>query len=81
MQQFREYKYNNLVELMLHNPTGMPETKALYVDSHTGESITFFHLKRLVGCINAGLARLGLKKGDAVCVYSPNHVRTYNQQQ
>ena len=71
----RRYDYSNLVDLVFSNPTKKPDYHPLFIDGFTGKSITLYHMKRLVSCIHAGLIKLGLKRGDAICVYAPNNVR------
>ncbi|KAI7857864.1 hypothetical protein BDC45DRAFT_532162 [Circinella umbellata] len=70
----KHYPFTNVVDMMLSNPMGRPETKPLSIDAITGEAITLNHLRHLVGAFHAGLRRFGLKKGDAVCFYSPNNI-------
>ncbi|KAI9493746.1 hypothetical protein BDB00DRAFT_871993 [Zychaea mexicana] len=70
----RRYKFTNVVDMMLSNPMGRPESKPLQIDARTGETITLNHLRHLVGAIHAGLRRFGLNKGDTVCLYSPNNI-------
>ena len=70
----KHYPFTNVVDMMLSNPMGRPESKPLSIDAATGEAITLNHLRHLVGAFHAGLRRFGLKKGDTVCFYSPNNV-------
>jgi acyl-CoA synthetase (AMP-forming)/AMP-acid ligase II len=44
------------------------------VDSITGRTITYAELPQLVDRAAAGLARLGLRKGDACAIFSPNTI-------
>ncbi|KAI7848136.1 hypothetical protein BDC45DRAFT_524106 [Circinella umbellata] len=70
----KQYSFTNIAELMLSNPMGRPEQHPLYVDALTGESITLFRFRQLVGLLHAGLKRFGLKQGDSICFYSPNNI-------
>ncbi|KAI9264248.1 hypothetical protein BDA99DRAFT_481480 [Phascolomyces articulosus] len=70
----KKYKFTNIVDMMLSNPMGRPDHEPLFIDARTGESITQYHLHRLIGCLHAGLLRFGLKRGDTVCFYSPNNI-------
>ncbi|KAI9493745.1 4-coumarate-CoA ligase 2 [Zychaea mexicana] len=70
----KQYPFTNIADMMLSNPMGRSEYHPLFIDARSGESITLYHLRRLVGCLHAGLKRFGLKKGDTVCFYSPNNI-------
>ena len=48
--------------------------RAALVDSITGRTITYGELPELVDRAAAGLARLGLGKGDACALFSPNSI-------
>ena len=48
--------------------------RAALVDSITGRTITYGELPELVEHAAAGLARLGLRKGDACAIFSPNTI-------
>ena len=74
----KKYPFTNIAEMMLSNPMGRPEQHPLYIDARTGESITLFRFRQLVGFLHSGLKRFGLKQGDSVCFYSPNNVQ-YNK--
>ena len=71
----KHYDYTNIADLMLSNQMGRPEYHPLFIDALSGESITMYHFRRLVGLLHAGLKRFGLKKEDTVCFYSPNTVK------
>src|SRR3954464_4898181 len=47
-------------------------TRAALVDAVTGRTITYGELPALVDRISAGLAGLGVRKGDVVCIFSGN---------
>src|SRR3954465_3591337 len=47
-------------------------TRAALVDAVTGRTITYAELPALVDRIAAGLAGLGIVKGDVVCIFSGN---------
>ncbi|RCI02420.1 hypothetical protein CU098_009338 [Rhizopus stolonifer] len=68
------YEYTNLVDAVLSNPRHIPEHKPMYIDSATDETITFGEFKILIRQTTAGLIKFGLKKGDCVSVFSPNHI-------
>ncbi|KAI7857863.1 hypothetical protein BDC45DRAFT_565768 [Circinella umbellata] len=70
----KNYPFTNIADMMLSNPMGRAEHEPLFIDAHTGESITLFHLRRMVGSIHFGLKKFGLEKGDTVCFYSPNNI-------
>jgi 4-coumarate--CoA ligase len=56
------------------NPNQEP-SKPAYVDVVTGRSITFGELPRLTKRLAHGLVhKAGLKRGDTLLVFSPNHV-------
>ena len=48
--------------------------RAALVDAVTERTITYAQLPELVGRAAAGLARLGLRKGDTCAIFSPNTV-------
>ncbi|KAI8349450.1 hypothetical protein EDC96DRAFT_467644 [Choanephora cucurbitarum] len=68
------YGYTNLVDLVLSNPYNMPDEKPMYIDSMTDETITFGQFKALVKRTTAGLLRKGIKKGDCISLFTPNHI-------
>ncbi|KAI8141383.1 hypothetical protein BJV82DRAFT_618984 [Fennellomyces sp. T-0311] len=71
----KHYEYTNIADMMLSNQAARPEYHPLFIDGKTGESITLYHFRRLVGLLHAGLKRFGLKKGDTVCFYAPNIIQ------
>ena len=44
------------------------------VDGPSGNSITYAQLKHSVKCVASGLTRLGLKKGQVLCIVGQNSV-------
>ncbi|KAI9264246.1 hypothetical protein BDA99DRAFT_51740 [Phascolomyces articulosus] len=70
----KQYKFTNVVDMLLSNPLGRPESKPLCIDGVTGETITLNNLRHLVGAFHAGLRRFGLKQGDTICLYTPNNI-------
>ncbi|KAI9264247.1 hypothetical protein BDA99DRAFT_604667 [Phascolomyces articulosus] len=70
----KRYPFTNVVDMMLSNPMGRPESHPLSIDAVTGETITLNNLRHMVGALHAGLRRFGLKQGDTVCFYAPNNI-------
>ncbi|KAI7890689.1 4-coumarate-CoA ligase 2 [Mucor mucedo] len=70
----REYGYTNLVDLVLSNDRKVSDNHPIYIDGSTEETLSFGELKQLVGKATAGLMNLGLKKGDSLCLYTPNNI-------
>lgn len=68
------YKFTNLVDLVLSNNRGISDEKSVYIDANTDETVSYGKIKTLIRQATAGFQRIGLKRGDCVCVYSPNHV-------
>ncbi|KAF1800951.1 hypothetical protein V8B55DRAFT_1589592 [Mucor lusitanicus] len=68
------YKFTNLVDLVLSNNRGISDDKPVYIDANTDETVSYGELKTLIRQATAGFQRIGLKRGDCVCVYSPNHL-------
>lgn len=69
------YAFTNLVDLVLSkNRSSRPESFPIYIDSVTDQSISYGDFKKLIRQATAGLQNIGLKRGDCVCVYSPNDV-------
>lgn len=68
------YKFTNLVDLVLSNNRGISDDRPVYIDANTDETVSYGELKTLIRQATAGFQRIGLKRGDCVCVYSPNHV-------
>ncbi|CAO0803412.1 unnamed protein product [Mucor circinelloides] len=68
------YNFTNLVDLVLSNNRGISDDKPVYIDSNTDETVRYGELKTLIRQATAGFRRVGLKRGDCVCVYSPNHL-------
>ena len=57
------------------NSTPFPHDQIITTDAETSESLTYEQIRDLAGCFARGLTtKIGLKKGDAICVYSTNHV-------
>jgi acyl-coenzyme A synthetase/AMP-(fatty) acid ligase len=68
------YTYTNLVDLVLSNSRNIKNEKPIFIDADTEESITFGDFKKLVRQGTAGFLKNGIKKGDNICLYSPNNV-------
>ncbi|KAI8636202.1 hypothetical protein BD408DRAFT_448600 [Parasitella parasitica] len=68
------YNYTNLVDLVLSNDRNVPDSKPIYIDANTDDSVSYGELKKLIRQATAGFQRIGLQRGDCVCVYSPNHL-------
>ncbi|GAN08179.1 4-coumarate-CoA ligase [Mucor ambiguus] len=68
------YKYTNLVDLVLSNDQGISGDKPVYIDANTDETVSYAQLKTLIRQATAGFQRIGLQRGDCVCVFSPNHL-------
>lgn len=69
------YEFTNLVDLVLTNSRNTSDSHPLYIDADTEESINYGDFKRLVKQATFGFLDIGIKKGDSICVYSPNNVR------
>lgn len=74
----KEYGYTNLVDLVLSNDRNISDNHPIYIDASTEETLSLGELKQLVGKATAGLMDLGLKKGDSLCLYTPNNVNSFN---
>ncbi|NLY91881.1 MAG: acyl--CoA ligase, partial [Firmicutes bacterium] len=61
----------NLVTVLEDNARLFAESTAL-IDSSAGQTITYRELLNRVNAVAAGLASLGVKKGDRVALYLPN---------
>jgi acyl-CoA synthetase (AMP-forming)/AMP-acid ligase II len=61
----------DLSDFVLGAKRGQAQDAAL-VDGVTGRAVTYGELREQVGRVAAGLAALGVKKGDVVALYSPN---------
>lgn len=68
------YNYTNLADLVLSNSRNIPDSKIVYLDAYTDETVLYGDLKKLIRQAIAGFQRIGLQQGDCVCVYSPNYV-------
>lgn len=75
------YNYTNLVDLVLSNDRNIPDSKPIYIDANTDETVLYGDLKRLIRQATAGFQRIGLQQGECVCVYSPNHVNNVYKSQ
>ncbi|CAG8587619.1 13669_t:CDS:10, partial [Acaulospora colombiana] len=57
------------------NPNNIPDSKVVFVDATTHRKITFGEFKRDSKRFAAGLQdQLEFKRGDVLCIYSPNQV-------
>lgn len=69
------FEHVNLSDYVLSNRSSFPSSNIVYSESSSNESLTFEQLCVLIRQINAGLQyKVGLKKGDCVCISSPNNV-------
>lgn len=75
----KQYGYTNLVDLVLSNDRNISEDHPIYIDASTEESLSFGELKTLVRRATSGLLDLGMKKGDSLCLYTPNNVGLINR--
>ena len=60
-----------LTEYVFERADAWPEQPAL-VDGPTGRTLTYAALRDLTRRVAAGLAERGFRKGDVLCLYSPN---------
>lgn len=68
-------KHTNLSDYLFSNGSSFPSSNIAYSESSSNKSLTFGQLRVLIRHINAGLQyKVGLKKGDCVCISSPNNV-------
>ncbi|CAH1791186.1 unnamed protein product [Owenia fusiformis] len=49
-------------------------TKIALVDEISGTSFTYIELVNATECVGSALIKLGFKKGDVLCLYSPNSI-------
>jgi 4-coumarate--CoA ligase len=57
------------------NSTPFPHDQIITTLAETGESLTYDQIRQLSGSFARGLkTKIGLKRGDAICIYSTNHV-------
>ncbi|KAI9273920.1 hypothetical protein EDC94DRAFT_593191 [Helicostylum pulchrum] len=69
------FEHVNLSDYVLSNRSSFPSSNIVYSESSSNESLTFEQLCVLIRQINAGLQyKVGLKKGDCVCISSPNNI-------
>ena len=61
----------SITEYVLRHAVRLGDTPAL-IDGPTGRTLTYRQLADAVRRAAAGLARLGLRKGDVLAIYSPN---------
>lgn len=58
------------------NPYNVSLDKPLMIDGITGEHLTYGQVKSSSLKFRAGLHKFGFKKGDALCLFSQNKVRS-----
>lgn len=63
-----------IYQFIMSNPNKIPDDKAVFIDAITHKKITFGDLKRDTKRFAAGLQDHGFKRGDVLCIYSPNQV-------
>lgn len=69
------FEHVNLSDYVFSNGSSFPSSNIVYSESSSNESLTFEQLRVLIRQINAGLQyKVGLKKGDCVCISSHNNV-------
>ncbi|KAI8095185.1 hypothetical protein BDF21DRAFT_405361 [Thamnidium elegans] len=68
------YEYTNLVDLVLTNSRNTSDNHPLYIDADTEESINYGDFKKLVRQATFGFFKNGMKKGDSLCLYTPNNL-------
>ena len=61
----------SLPEYVFAHADGWPDAPAL-IDGPTGRTLTYRSLRDLARGVAAGLSARGVRKGDCVCIYSPN---------
>jgi len=65
---------NKTVGQLLDDATAKWSERVCIISSEQNISLTFFDLYRRVDALAAGLKKLGLKKGDRLGIWGPNHV-------
>lgn len=68
-----------LTSFIFSNPNNVADDKPIFIDAETDKHITYGQLRNLVFRLNHGLRRIGFKKGDALCIYSANKVKTVSE--
>lgn len=63
-----------LTRFLFSNPYAVPDTKPIFIDTESDRTITYGQLRSMVMRLNAGLRRHGMKKGETLCIFSPNQV-------
>ncbi|CAG8721372.1 23867_t:CDS:2 [Dentiscutata erythropus] len=63
-----------IYQFIMSNPNKIPDDKEVFIDAITHKKITFGDLKRDTKRFAAGLQDHGFKRGDVICIYSPNQV-------
>ncbi|KAL6516699.1 putative CoA ligase ccl7 [Orobanche gracilis] len=64
----------SMVSFLFRNASSFSDKRA-FVDSHTGETLTFAQFKSTVSKVSHGLLQLGIKKNDVVLIFSPNSIQ------
>ncbi|CAG8456964.1 14348_t:CDS:10 [Cetraspora pellucida] len=64
-----------IYQFVMSNPNQISDDKAVFIDAITHKKIAFGNLKSETRRFAAGLQdHLGFKRGDVLCVYSPNQI-------
>ncbi|GER33505.1 4-coumarate--CoA ligase family protein [Striga asiatica] len=64
----------SMISFLFRNASSFPDKRAL-IDSHTGETLTFAHLKSTVSRVAHSLLHLGITKNDVVLIFAPNSIQ------
>lgn len=64
----------DLLTFLFDRKNGPPKGKAAFIDSVSGETITYAELITRVNNLAAGLHAHGIRERDVVGIYAPNHI-------